>query len=76
MLPDKYVKENGYIYGHRCYYRGNGNWIHEYFIFNNADKAIAWKRENDSYGYKRELLSKTRMKSLGVKFDEKGRIVA
>ncbi len=75
MLPDTYVKRNGCIYGHRSRYVGNGIWIHEYIRFTNANKAVAWKKEGD-FGYKRELLSKSEMKLLGVKLDEKGRIKA
>ena len=75
MLPDTYVKRNGCIYGHRSRYNGNGKWFHEYFRFTNLKKAVEWKKESD-FGYKRDLLSKTELKHLGVKFDEKGRIVA
>ena len=75
MLPDSYVKKNGCIYGHRTRYNSNGTWYHEYKRFTNAEKAIAWTKEDD-YGYKRELFSKSDMRKYGVKLDEKGRIVA
>lgn len=73
MLPDTYFKQNGCIYGHRSRYNGNGTWYHEYFRFTNLKKAYEWKKTGD-FGYKRELSSKSDLKLLGVKFDEKGRI--
>ena len=74
MLPDAYIKKNGCIYGHRSRYIGNGNWVHEFKRFTNAEKAVAWTKEGD-FGYKRELISKSGMREYGAKLDEKGRIL-
>ena len=74
MLPDTYFKRYGCVYGHRSRYNGNGNWFHEYIRFTNLKKAIEWKNVKE-FGWKRELVSKNELKLLGVKFDDKGRII-
>ena len=70
MLPDKYFKTYGCIYGDRSRYIKPGKWKHEFFRFTNLNKAMEWKNTGD-YGYTRELISKNEAKLRGMKVKEK-----
>lgn len=72
MLPDTYFKRNGFIYGDRSKYNGNGIWSHEFIRFTNFKKAMEWKNTKEYGIWKRELLSLNECKLRGMKVIEKG----
>lgn len=74
MLPDTLFKRYGCIYGDRSRYNGNGSWNHDIIRFTNLNKALEWKSVKE-FGYTRKFLSKNELKLLGIKLDEKGRVI-